>query len=150
MEQEKYDIQKEEDRFVYWFFSEGPKGKILKRVQFQHMPELNRNAFNLTFGDWDESTGRLNDRVVSNNGDHLTVLRTVAEVVHEFINLWPDAIIQVQGSTPSRTRLYQISIASFWGEISRDFEIWGEVGEGWNPFRKGVNYKRFLIFKKIR
>jgi len=150
MEQEKYDIKREEDTFEYRFFSEGPRGRILKAVRFQHMPELNRNVFNLAFGDWDESKGKINDLAISDNGDHLTVLRTVAEVVREFINLWPDAIVQVQGSTPTRTRLYQISIASFWEEISRDFEVWGEVGEDWDPFRKGVNYKRFLIFKKIR
>jgi len=150
MEQEKYDIQKEEGSFRYWFYSEGPKGKILKAVQFQYTPEWGRNVFNLAFGDWDESTGWLDDRAISNNGDHLKVLHSVAEAVQEFINLWPDAIIYVVGNTPSRTRLYQMGIASYWREISRDFQIWGLLGEEWEPFRKGVNYKEFLIFKKIK
>jgi hypothetical protein len=149
MEQERYDIGRNEDDFTYWFYSEGPKGRIRKRVQFQHRPELGKNAFNLSFGDWDESTGRLNDRAISNNGDHLKVLHTVAEGVREFINLWPDAIIWVKGSTISRTRLYQMGIASFWKEISQEFEIWGKLGEEWEPFRKGVNYGEFLLFKKI-
>ena len=148
MEQERYDIKKEEGSFEYWFYSEGAKGKILKAVKFQYMPELNRNAFNLAFGDWDVSTGRLNDRAISNNGDHLKVLHTIAGAVCEFINLWPNAIIRVLGNTASRTRLYQMGIASFWEDISRDFEVWGKMREEWEPFRKGVNYKEFLIFKK--
>ena len=150
MGQEKYELKKEEGSFRYWFYSEGPKGKILKATEFQYTPEWGRNAFNLAFGDWDESTGKLNDRAISNNGDHLKVLYSIVEAVQEFINLWPDAIIYVVGNTPSRTRLYQMGIASSWREISRDFQVWGLLGEEWEPFRKGVNYKEFLIFKKIK
>ena len=90
------------------------------------------------------------ERAVSNNGDHLKVLHSVAEAVREFINLWPDAIIRVVGNTSARTRLYQMGIASYWKEISRDFQVWGLLGEEWEPCRKGVNYKEFLIFKKIK
>jgi len=74
----------------------------------------------------------------------------IKEAVQEFINLWPDAIIRVVGNTSARTRLYQMGIASFWKEISRDFQVWGKLDEEWEPFRKGVNYKAFLIFKKIK
>lgn len=150
MEQERYTVERVEDAFVYRFFSEGPKGKILKMVRFQHAPELGRNAFNLAFGDLDESTGRLNDRIISNNGDHLKVLHTVAITILDFVNFWPKAIIRIEGSTPSRTRLYQMGIASFWLEISKEFQVWGELGGNWVPFKKGVNYNGFLIFKKIR
>ena len=133
------------------FLAKGrPKGKILKAAEFQSTPEFGRNAFNLALGDWDESTGGLNDRAISNNGDHLKVLHSVAEAVQEFINLWPDAIIRVVGNTSARTRLYQMGIASFWEDINRDFQVWGKFGEEWVPFRKGVNYKEFLIFKKIK
>jgi hypothetical protein len=150
MEQERYTIEKDENIFVYRFYSEGVNGKVLKMVRFQPTPELGRNVFNLAFGDWDESTEKLNDRIVSNNGDHLKVLHSVAEAVREFIHLWPHGIIRVVGNTSSRTRLYQMGIASFWERISQEFQIWGKLGEAWEPFRKGVNYKAFLIFKKIR
>jgi len=149
MDREIYDIEKGKEGFEYWFYSEGPKGKILKSVQFQHMPEYGRNFFNLAFGDFDKSTDRINDQVVSNNGDHVKVLYTVADIVHDFVNFWPDAIIQIEGSTPSRTRLYQMGMSSFWLEISKEFEILGEIDGDWLPFKKGVSYKRFLIFKKI-
>jgi len=91
MERERYDIERSEDDFVYWFYSEGPKGRIEKVIRFQRTSELGRNAFNLSFGDWDESAGRLNDRSI----------------------------------------------------------IWGKLGKEWEPFRKGVNYREFLLFKKI-
>jgi len=150
MEQEKYDIGRNENELTYWFYSEGPKGKILKGVQFQPKPKVGRNVFNLAFGDWNESSGKIDDRAISNNGDRLKVLHTVADVARTFVNLWPDAIIWVQGSTLPRTRLYQMGIASFWKEISLEFEILGKLGEEWEPFRKGVNYREFLVFKKIK
>jgi hypothetical protein len=150
MEQERYDLIKDDEDFVYWFYSEGPKGCIKKAVRFQHDPQYGKNFFNLAFGDWEEPAKRINDKVVSNNGDHLKVLYTVTEIVLHFFNLLPKAILQIQGSTPSRTRLYQVGIASFWNDISQEFDIMGEVGRDWEPFRKGVNYKRVLIFKKIK
>ena len=79
MEQERHDIGRNEVEFTYWFYSEGPKGKILKAVQFQPKPKVGRNVFNLAFGDWDESRGKIDDRVISNNGDRLKVLRTIVD-----------------------------------------------------------------------
>ncbi|MDO6434258.1 hypothetical protein Q4E93_26850 [Flavitalea sp. BT771] len=150
MESGTYDLERGKEDFVYWFYSEGPRGRIRKMVRFQPTPELGRNAFNLAFGDFDESTGKINDLAISNNSDHLRVLHTVAEVILDFICFWPKAIIKIEGSTSSRTRLYQMGISTFWHEIGREFEIYGKVGRDWVPFKKGVNYKAFLIFKKIR
>jgi hypothetical protein len=150
MKLEGYNVEKDRYELVYWFYSEGPKGRIKKTIRFQHKPLYGRNFFNLAFGDSDGSTDRMNDLVISNNGDHLKVLYTVAAVVREFINCWPNAIIQIQGSTSSRTRLYQMGISSFWQEIIKEFEVYGELGQNWEPFKKGINYKRFLVFKKIR
>ena len=78
------------------------------------------------------------------------MLKTVAIAVLDFVKDRPEAIIQVKGSSSSRTRLYQMKIASFWQEINREFDILGELDSDWVPFRKGVNYKRFLILKKIK
>jgi len=51
MEQERYDIDKDKNDFVYWFFSEGPRGRIKKAVRFRHMTDVGKNLFNLAFGD---------------------------------------------------------------------------------------------------
>jgi hypothetical protein len=42
-----------------------------------------------------------------------------------------------------------MGIGAFREEINQNFEILGESGQEWGPFRKGVHYKRFLLFKKI-
>ena len=86
--------------------------------------------------------------ITSNNGDQLKVMHTVAEAIINFIRSRPGAIILIKGSTSSRTRLYQMKIAGFWAEVSEQFEILGEFEKEWLRFRKGVNYKRFLVYKK--
>ena len=147
MELETYDI-KAWDKYSYTFYSEGPNGRIKKGINFQRMEEIGINVFNLAFGDVDESTGRINDLSISNNNDRLKILMTVAEAVIDFIQSVPNAIIIIKGSTLSRTRLYQMGISSFWSEIKRHYNIYGNLDNKWLPFQKGVNYERFLLFKK--
>jgi len=49
------------------------------------------------------------------------------------------------GSTPSRTRLYQMGIAKIWDQINLVFEIQGYVDYTWCPFQKGINFEAFLL-----
>lgn len=134
--------------FIYEFCSEGHRGRIKKIIQFQRADHLGKNVFNLAFGDLNEATGRIEDGAVSNNGDQLKILHTVAEAVIKFLKEWPEAIVLIQASTSSRIRLYQMRIAGFWSQISQQYEIQGELRRKWFPFQKGVNYERFLIYKK--
>jgi hypothetical protein len=150
MEWERYSLVKNIADFSYEFYSEGANGKIKKIIKFQPVVKLGNSVFNLAFGDFNAITGGLNDVAVSNNGDGFKILYTVAEAIVDFTMVRPDAIILIEGSTSSRIRLYQMRIASFWSEISQQFEIFGELDREWLPFKKGVNYKRFLLFKKNR
>lgn len=149
MEWEMYQLNKEND-FAYNFYSEGPKGKIQKVIRFRHLNDLGKNVFNLAFGDFDEANDKIDDRIISNNGDQLKIMHSVAEAIIDFLRSWPQAIVLIKGSTSSRTRLYQMRIAGFWTEISQQFEILGELEKEWQPFRKGMNYKRFLVYKKSK
>ena len=142
MHLEKYDFVKGKEAFYYHFFSEGPKGRIEKLVEFF---EIHPDVFNLAFGDIDEATGRINDRITSNNQDRDKILATVAGVVVDFIGTHPDAIIFAEGSTQARTRLYQMGIAKFWEVISDDFEVSGFADDKWKPFKKGENYESFFL-----
>src|ERR1043165_8403750 len=92
---------------MYRFVSVGSRGNIQKGVKFKRVRDY---LFNLVFGDWDEVNERIDDKVITNNGDREKVLATVAEIVIQFIDLHPYAFIFAQGSTNSRTRLYQIGI----------------------------------------
>ena len=147
MEWDKYEL-KETDEVGYGFISEGPKGHIKKVIKFRRLNHLGEHVYNLAFGDLNEKEDSFDDRIVSNNGDELKILYTVASAVLEFFKSRPNAYIVIKGSTSSRTRLYQMRIAGFLSEILHYVEIMGEYRGGWSPFQRGVNYERFLVYKK--
>ena len=147
MELESYELKRSKDGLQYKFASEGPKGRIVKAVRFQHRPELGREVYNLAFGDYDEYTDLLDDKIVSDNGDRERILYAIANAVIDFFKLRPLGFIMIMGTTKSRVRLYQIKIALFWTEIRAHYEVLGKYQGKWAPFEKGVNYEEFVVFK---
>ncbi len=148
MDLEKYALLVNTDHRSYEFYSEGPRGRIKKVVQYRQLKNLNEKVFNLGFGDWDEKDQKVNDKVTSNNKDRQKILKTVAATVLDFTKHYPDATIYAEGATPSRTRLYQMSIATFWEEISEIFDTYGFRNGEWEPFEKGRNYGAFVVKRK--
>jgi hypothetical protein len=148
MNLEKYTIIKGPGDFYYEFFSEGPKGKIRKIVRFTPLTDYEDYYYNLYLGDWLEAEHRASDTSVSNNKDREKVLATVASIVFHFTALMPQAIIFAQGSTASRTRLYQIGITSHWSEINEDFDLHGFRQDKWERFQRNNNYEAFLLRRK--
>jgi len=143
---DKYTIEALPSFSEFEFYSEGPKGRVGKRVVFGSH-RANVEIYNLAFGDVDES-GDLNDSVVTNNGDSQKVLATVALIVVMFSEVYPDYPVLAIGSTPARTRLYQMGIANNLCEIEEVFEVFGFTNEQWEPFKKGVRYEAFLVKRK--
>jgi hypothetical protein len=127
----------------YRFISEGSKGKIAKVVRFSKIEEL-KNVYNLAFGD-ENFEGDIDDIAITNNEHRDLVLSTVANTVIDFTNHYGDYRIYFEGSTPVRTRLYQIGISSLFDEISLYFEVSGLKDDNWEGFKKNVNYSAFLI-----
>jgi len=107
------------------------------------------NLFNLAFGDWSEFQREINDKVRSNNHDRDKVMATVAGTVIEFLNHYPCATVFAKGSTPSRTRLYQMGIFANWYEINKILVIEGLINREWRPFESNKNYQAFMARKKI-
>jgi len=137
------------DSLNYLFCSEGPNGKIRKAILFNLVSLPNTSYYNLSFGDLNES-GELDDFVTSNNHDTEKVLATVAHAVVIFTNKYPDAVVFVEGSTASRTRRYQMGINKFWKEIEPVFKVFGYTeGNGFEPFKPGINYSAFAAKRKI-
>lgn len=66
MKVEKYQLKSESSLTTFEFISEGPKGLIRKRIEFQKTNDP--RLFNLAFGDKNTETGEIDDKVVSNNG----------------------------------------------------------------------------------
>jgi len=132
---------------LFEFNSEGPKGIIKKIVEYSETST--KNVYNLGFGDFDYETKSISDISVTNNGDSLKVLATVASTIYVFIDKNPNAWILATGSTKVRTRLYRMGITNNLAEILEDFIIFGYDKNGnWVEFIIGEDYEAFLITKK--
>lgn len=148
MNKPKYLYKSEELFRVYEFISAGRNGKIKKMVQYSDTGT--ENVYNLAFGDYDETTNEINDLTVTNNGDSLKVLATVASTLYAFTKKYPNAIIFATGSTDVRTRLYRMGITKNLAEIKEDFKVYGlTISENkWKEFIVGEEYEAFLITRK--
>jgi hypothetical protein len=148
MHKPKY-LYKSEDEFkVYSFTSHGIKGAIKKMVVFSYTGE--NNIYNLGFGDVDLETKTINDEIITNNGDSLKVLATVASTVYAFTEKYPEALVFATGSNEVRTRLYRMGIVNNLEEIKIDFEVFGLSVENncWEEFIAGEDYEAFIIKRK--
>ncbi len=131
----------------YAFDSIGPNGKIRKVVRFQKLQD-NPVIYNLAFGDQDPNSGEVDDSTTSNNADRDIVLATVAHTVNDFCDHYGNHFIYATGSTPARTRLYQMGINKIFDEICTKFDVYGISGDRTYPIEKNVNYEAFLIKRK--
>jgi len=150
MQPDTYEYIRNGNHFVYEFFSEGSKGGIKKIVRFALRFSYGTPFYNLALGDLLQVTGGINDSIVSNNGDTLKILATVAAIVIDFTNYFPDALVYFEGSTRGRNRMFQMVINRFMREIDPLFEVFGLKDDGeWEPFQKNRNYNGFLAKRKI-
>jgi hypothetical protein len=145
MSKDKYSLETDQNNLIFEFFSEGPKGRILKIVEYQ---PLGGKFYNLAFGDSIESTKDFDDFVRTNNEDTEKVLSTVASTLYIFFQHHEGTIVIAEGSTQARTRLYRRYLTMFLELIETEFTLLGELDGKTERFRKGVDYTFFLISKK--
>jgi hypothetical protein len=108
MQFEKYEnIIASSDKLEFQFTSDGPKGKIIKVIQFTQTQ--NENIYNLAFGNL-RKDGSVDDETTNDNKDRNKILATVAASVYEFSSLYPDKFIFFCGTTTDRTRLYRMAL----------------------------------------
>jgi hypothetical protein len=141
MKLDRYPYYADADFLDYEFESNGPKGIITKVARFTL---IGPNIYSFGFGDLDQTTGDISDTIVSNNGDAAKVLATVASIIHDFTTLSGQATILIRGSTPARTRWYQMNINLYWEEIGSLFEVFGYHHGRWELFTKGCNYEAIM------
>jgi hypothetical protein len=145
MQTEGYEFVPNENNEVYVFFSSGFKGIFTKIIVFEKIADKN---FNLLFGDYDLYTNTIDDKVITNNGDAIKVLATVVHIINTFFEQNPDVIIQIEGSTEIRTKLYQRIIVNYWAEFSENFSIFGEDNlKSVESFNKTKSYQKIFIKK---
>lgn len=147
MNLDKYPVMINKSSLVYEFVSEGKKGKVTKFVIYSRTQR--ENFYNLGFGDKNEITGEIDDKITTDNGDRDKVLATVASTLYLFTDKFPQAVIAATGSTRARTRLYKISISNYLNLIKPDFEIFGLTSENeLEPFHKNGEYLVFFVRRK--
>ena len=141
MNKPTYHVQSLEN-LSYSFMSIGRNGIILKVVEFN---EIRENVYNLGFGDYDFIENDVDDKIVSDNGDTEKVLATVIGILRNFLKETPHSTVFIEGSTPIRTRLYQIAINTYFEEFSKEFLILGNNQNSSEPFQKNTNYESFFV-----
>lgn len=145
---DRYEYSSERLALFYEFISEGPKGRIRKIVEYT--PTTIENVYNLAFGDYDDTIGGINDKIITNNGDSQKILATVASTVYAFTGKYPEAGIYATGSTAARTRLYRMGLTNNLIEISKDFFVFGLRDKLWEQFCVGEDYEAFFVTGKKR
>lgn len=143
---DKYAYRTNSSFLDYEFESTGPKGVLKKVARFS---EIGINVYNFGFGDLNELTGEISDTVISNNDDGDKVLITDASIIYDFTSFYDGAAVFIHGTTPSRTRRYQMGINKYWTQMSPIFEVLGLKNEKWQQFRSGENFDAFLGRRKV-
>jgi hypothetical protein len=145
---ERYEYRKAPNLEQYEFNSEGPNGKIQKVIVYSYIGREGGHVYyNLGFGDYKTASKKIDDLSVSDNKDMDKVLATVAATTVEFMLHHSGSRILIKGSTPARTRLYQMQIAAHFQTISEAFDIQCLTKEHWVPYSRGENFEGFLIQK---
>ncbi|WP_341841154.1 DUF6934 family protein [Chitinophaga caseinilytica] len=132
------------------FESCGPNGEIKKVIQFQPFDQSinGETVVNLSFGDWNEENANVNDQSISDNRDTQKILATVAMTTLQYLEQNDSRMIYITGSTPARTRLYQIALnknRAIWEKL---FQAFGLLNDCWQRFIEGSNYEAFLFVRK--
>lgn len=147
MNADRYKLIADEEEISFEFTSVGRKGEIKKIIQYERA--LSEEYYNLGFGDWDEVNGKIDDEVVSNNGDSMRILATVVSTLDIFFLWHPNASVFATGSTEVRTRLYRIAISNNLFLIKPEYKVYGRKNNQFFPFEKDCNYDAFLIRKNL-
>ena len=141
MDRPFYDFQIGAEARTFFFISKGPR-TIAKQVIYAEttLPEF----FNLALADVEED-GSQNFYSVRNNGDLERIMATVAQTLLVFFRTYPSAKVAFTGSTPARTRLYQIILAREIQAVATDFVLSGVKNNNLEDFRPNRDYDGFVI-----
>ena len=145
MNYKPYTFRSDEESTSFHFQSVGKRGIFDKLILIRPLLE---EHYNLALLDYDLDTQEYSDISVTDNGDMPEVLATVMKAILLFLDKYPERKVNFQGSTGSRTRLYQIAINQIYPEIKKDLTIYGWINNAWVPFEPNLSFESFLIGKR--
>ena len=143
---DKYQIKANSDQRIFDFVSIGPKGKFHKRVVFAKTSY--DGVYSINLADFDHNSGYLDYYSISDNGDRDRILATVVSCLFAFFNEYPNTYVYATGSTPARTRLYRMMMSKYFALLEDDFNVFGELENDWERFRKDGSYRAFMVSLK--
>lgn len=141
MLKETYFYLDTEDKTEYYFQSEGPQGKIIKKVIFSPMDE---DLWNLAFGDL--HNGDIDDSIISNNNDIVKILATIVKIAYEFSAEFPTRSIHIKPVDKKRKQLYNNVFRRNFEIISQTFHIIGTS----NDIDEGYSSEKFYDIFKLK
>ena len=144
----KYALSSNDDFHFYKFVSTGPKGDIVKGIQFSLIELSDTPLYNLALGDIDPDTGELDDTIRSNNGDRDIIFATIGCAVMDFCSRHKDLYILAEGNTPAKQMLYRIQVATHLESVNEYFEVFGLFEDNWEVFQKNRKYESLLVSQK--
>ena len=145
MNYKPYIFRSDEENTSFHFQSVGKRGVFDKLILIRPLSE---EHYNLSLLDYDINTQEYSDISVTDNGDMPEVLATVMKAILLFLDRYPDKKVNFQGSTGSRTRLYQIAISQIYPDIKKDLTIYGWKNSEWIAFEPNLSFESFLIGKR--
>lgn len=146
MKHERYKYSAENELMYFEFISTGPKGQVKKIIEFS---ETNvKDVYNLAFGDFDEQTQRISDRVVTNNGDSLKyLLQSLPRCMRSLPSGLRHGFLQREVPRCGQDCI-EWGLTNNLSEISKDFHLYGLQEDQWVDFLLGEDYKAFLVKRK--
>ncbi|WP_375418284.1 DUF6934 family protein [uncultured Hymenobacter sp.] len=142
MDKPFYSFQRLGPNALYFeFVSEGPN-PVRKLVLYSQTDVA--DLYSLSLADVNEY-GQPDFLSVSNNGDLEQIMATVAQTMLAFFAEHPTATVAFTGSTPARTRLYQVVLAREVRAASTNFIILGLHGTDLEPFVPNRTYDGFVV-----
>jgi hypothetical protein len=140
----RYDYTTEKELHYFAFDSVGPKGTIKKVVQYSEMSVP--GVFNLGFGDYNEETGLIDDKVYTDNKDARKVLATVVSTIYAFTAKYPTRYVFATGSNEERTKFYRYGVSYYIDLLRDDFFVFGVFKDKTlEDFVLGEDYDAFII-----
>lgn len=139
-----YPVSTTEDRRIFQFYSESAERRIKKVVLYQKYSDFPL-VFEMLMGDLLEDNETIDFLIESNNGDRNEVLFTVFQTIAMVLDEYAGSKILFYGSTPARTRLYQILISQYFEQAQEIYLIKGIKNKVEENFVKNKNYDAFLI-----
>lgn len=128
------------DKTQFVFQSVGPKGIVIKVIRFEHIGSI---RWNVGFGDFKK--GQIDITVISNNGDIVRILATVAEAILVFLSEYPDRIVEVKPVDEKRKRLYNLTFSRRREQVQEKVSITGLKGVFPEPYSPSEFYDSFEI-----